>query len=68
MKDPKPENIAGQKRVIHRVEHRVDWGYVAAGVGALVVAYVLLRLFSDSSESEDGDFANTEVYDDELSR
>lgn len=63
MQDPKPENIAGQKRVIHRVEHKVDWGYVAAGVGALAVAYVLLRLFSGGSGSEDGDLPNTELYD-----
>lgn len=62
MQDPKPENIAGQKRVIHRVEHRIDWGYVAAGVGVLAVAYVLLRLFSGGSGSESADDLDSEIY------
>jgi len=68
MQDPKPENIAGRKRVVHSVEHIVPWGQVALGIGGLALAYVLYRLFSGSSDSEDGDLANAEVYDDELSR
>lgn len=37
MEDPMPENIAGEKRVVHRVEHQVNWGYVALAVVALLV-------------------------------
>jgi hypothetical protein len=63
MQDPKPENIAGQKRVVHRVEHRIDWGYVVAGVGLVAVAYVMYRLLVEGSESEEDDLPNTELYD-----
>jgi hypothetical protein len=54
MKDPKPENIRGTKQVVHKVEHRIDWGYVTLGIGVLVLAFVLYRLFSGGSpETED---------------
>lgn len=60
MKDPRPENIGGQKRVVHKYEHRIDWGYVIAGVGGLAVAYVLFRLFADASDTDDdGDLVNS---------
>jgi len=41
MEDPLPENIDGQKRVVHTVEHRVNWGYVAAAVAVLVVVAIV---------------------------
>lgn len=41
MNDPSPENITGQKRVTHSVEHRINWGYVAASVAALIVLWRL---------------------------
>lgn len=63
MKDPKPENIAGSKRVVHKVEHRIQWGYVAAGIGALALAFVLYRAFSGASGGESDDSSNAEVYD-----
>ena len=54
MKDPKPENIRGAKTVTHSVEHRVDWGYVVGGLGLLVLAYVLYRMFGPTDEDEVG--------------
>ena len=53
MQDPPAANIKGQKRVVHRMEHRFDWGYVALGVGCLAVAYVLYRLFVDDGDDDD---------------
>jgi len=53
MQDPKPENIRGAKTVSHSVNHRVDWGYVVGGVGLLVLASVLHRLFTPSAGDED---------------
>jgi hypothetical protein len=50
MKDPKPENIIGEKSVSHRVEHRVDWGWVAGGVGLLALAFVLYRIFGPTAD------------------
>jgi hypothetical protein len=49
-------NIDGSKQVVHKVEHRVNWGYVAAGIGALVVAWVVYRGFveSDPKNEDDG--------------
>ena len=38
MEDPLPSNITGEKRVVHTVEHRINWGYAllgAAGIAAL---------------------------------
>ena len=55
MQDPKPENIAGSKQVLHKVEHRVDWGYVALGIGALGVAYVLLKVLSTEPAGDDAE-------------
>lgn len=56
MQDPKPENIAGSKQVVHKVEHRIDWGHVALGVGGMLLAYVLYRLFgTDRDDRESGD-------------
>lgn len=63
MQDPKPENIAGSKQVVHKVEHRIDWGYVALGVGGLAVAYVLYRLMSAGSESEEVDLSDSELFE-----
>jgi hypothetical protein len=43
MADPVPENISGEKSVAysHEIHHRVNWGYVALGVAAiLVLGYV----------------------------
>lgn len=54
MQDPPAENITGSKRVAHTVEHRVDWGHVALGVGLLLLTYVLHRAFLKSSDDESG--------------
>lgn len=53
MHDPKPENVVGQKRVVHKVEHRIDWGYVAGGIGLLAVAWVGWRFFRDTGQDDD---------------
>jgi len=53
MDDPKPENVVGQKRVVHKVEHRIDWGYVAAGVGLLALAWIG-RKWMRESEGDEG--------------
>lgn len=55
MEDPLPGNIDGEKRVIHSVEHQVNWGYVAAAVVALVVLMKVgpaLASRADSADSE----------------
>lgn len=41
MNDPLPENIDGRKAVAHSVEHRIDWGYVALSLAALVALYTV---------------------------
>lgn len=57
MQDPKPANISGSKTVTHSYSHRFDWGYVAAGVGMVALAYVLYKIFcSGSKDDEDGVF------------
>lgn len=55
MQDPLKENIQGAKATTHHVEHRVDWGHVALGVGGLALAYVIWRAVQSSSEREDGE-------------
>lgn len=51
--EPLPENISGEKRVVHRIEHNVQWGHVVLGAAAILLIYVVFDPFS-SSES-DGD-------------
>jgi hypothetical protein len=41
MEDPLPENIEGSKRVVHSIEHSVNWSHVAV---ALVVLYLLVAV------------------------
>lgn len=50
MMEPLRENIDGSKQVVHTVEHRVNWGYVALGVAAIVVA---LTVASRTSTRQD---------------
>lgn len=52
MQDPPAENITGSKRVAHTVEHRVDWGHLALGIGLLALSYILYRRFSGSASDE----------------
>jgi hypothetical protein len=54
MEDPLPENIEGSKRVVHSIEHSVNWSHVAV---ALVVLYLLVAVgpsLLDRAGSEDG--------------
>ena len=39
--EPAPENIAGEVVHKHAFEHRIDWGYVALAVAAVVVVMAL---------------------------
>jgi len=51
MEDPLPANIAGEKRVAHTVEHRINWGYVALAAAAIVVL-LYLRPSGDGLDDE----------------
>lgn len=53
MQDPKPANISGSKRVSHSYTHRIDWGYVAAGVGMVALAFVVYRVFGPKPEEDE---------------
>ena len=53
MEDPLPENIEGSKRVTHSVNHHINWGYVAVGVGLLVVGAAAVSLLGGSSSEEE---------------
>jgi len=53
MQDPKPENIEGTKRVAHTVEHRVDWGHVALGIGLLALVWLIHRHVDLDDEDDD---------------
>nr|WP_011091114.1 hypothetical protein [Halorubrum saccharovorum]AAO15413.1 orfA [Halorubrum saccharovorum] len=53
--DPAPENIDGAKTVqySHEIHHRINWGYVALGVAAiLVVAYVWANVDLSGEDEE----------------
>jgi len=60
MQDPIQENIEGSKQVVHTYEHRIDWGYVIVGIAVLILAYAILRVFSDTKEDE----SDEEVFGD----
>lgn len=51
MSDPAPENVTGEKRVVHSVEHSIPWGHVALGVGLLALAYVLHAHLTDDGDA-----------------
>jgi hypothetical protein len=55
MRDPEPSNIEGRKTVSHSVEHSVDWGHVSIGLGLLVLAYVLAKVFRDEDADDESD-------------
>lgn len=55
MKDPIPENITGEKRVVHTVSHEVNWGYLAVGTAGLLLVYVLLDPFGRNSDHDNND-------------
>jgi len=51
--DPTPENISGEKRVVHSVEHSINWGYVALAIVGLAVVVKIGPALARSSGSED---------------
>ena len=57
MNDPTPENISGEKRVVHSVEHSINWGYVAlAIVGLALITKIGPALARSSSRDEEETF------------
>lgn len=52
--EPAPENVEGrvEHSFQHEVSHRVNWGYVAVGIGALIAAYWLRTAVSDDEEEQ----------------
>ena len=53
MQDPLPENIDGSKQVSHSVNHHINWGHVALGLGLLAVGAAALRLLGGTSSEEE---------------
>lgn len=50
MQDPVPENIQGSKMETHEFVHRIDWGYVAVSVAALMSLYIVFIREPDEEE------------------
>lgn len=61
MQDPIPENIDGSKQVVHKVEHRINWGYVALAVGGLVVGWMFYQSFLRGDPKNEDAGLRTEV-------
>lgn len=55
MRDPKVENITGEKHVQHVVEHSVDWGHVALGLAAIFAAWKVAGLLDGDDQSQGND-------------
>ena len=53
--EPLPKNIDGEKRVVHRVEHEIQWAYVAGAAAVIVVGLVLFDPLGDDLEDDDQD-------------
>ena len=51
--DPAPENITGEKQVVHSVEHSINWGYVALAVVGLAVVVKIGPALARSSSRDD---------------
>ena len=59
--EPAPENIAGEVVHKHAFEHRIDWGYVALALAAVVIVVKLsgsggMSVGQSSDESESSVF------------
>lgn len=52
MRDPKPENIDGQKVQRHVFEHTVNWGYVALAIAVILVAWQIGLIDVGTSDKE----------------
>lgn len=50
MDDPLPENIDGSKRVSHEVQHTINWGHVALGLGVGAAAFVAYRVLAGGEQ------------------
>ena len=48
-----PENISGEKRVVHSVEHSINWGYVALAIVGLAVIVKIGPALARSSSRDD---------------
>lgn len=54
MRDPKPENITGQKT--HSFEWSVDVGQVLLGLAVIYAAWKAAHLLDGGNDEEDGDY------------
>jgi hypothetical protein len=62
VRDPDPENIAGEKVQKHVFKHEIQWGYVALAVVAVAVVWkVGPSLLSDSEPKDEDPPLGTEV-------
>lgn len=68
MNDPTPENIAGEKKVIHRVNHEVNWSHVAIAAAVVYAGWKAAQWQAQraegESESGDGDGVAAGLADD----
>jgi len=50
VQDPEAANITGQKRVVHSVEHTINWGYVAVSVAVIIAIWWVAKATSEEDE------------------
>lgn len=55
MRDPKPENISGEKRHSFSWEIEVDVGQLLLGLAVLFVAWKLAPLFTSQNDKDEAD-------------
>lgn len=58
MQDPLAENITGEKRIVHTVEHRINWGYALLGAAGIFGLWVV---FCGDSDPDDDDFGEASL-------
>ena len=50
MRDPKPENITGEKTQQHVFKHQINWSHAAIAVAILVLSYVIYTSHRDEED------------------
>lgn len=61
--EPLPENIDGERVEKHVFTHEINWGHVAAGVGALAIAWVMYQWVVAGDSDDDSDENGLEDVD-----
>ena len=59
--EPAPENVAGEVVHRHSFEHRIDWGYVALALAAIVIV-AKLSGSSGVSVGQPGEESESSVF------